>query len=358
MVLHTHTKRVLSLFGVIACCALLYGSPVAYAQDGIGVRLQPSTIEERADPGTSIEGVLTVTNQDGGRQMYYLATRNIENMDDSGRPVFSKFPPSDPLEAASWITIAVPSIDLDQGKSTDVPFRIDIPKDASPGSYFAAIFVSRDADRPTESGAGVGFQVASLVNLRVNGVAVEGVTIREFSTDRSFYTKPLVLIHSRLENTGTVHERPRGIIIITDMFGNKVEQITLNENAGGIMPHNDRTFENTWERNGFVFGRYRALASIVYGDTEKQTINREVTFWVIPLREVATVFGGIMVLALLVTWGMRAYVRRALRRAGHSVARSNGALATQSFAKRLMRTLVWLIALFALLFIGTLVFYA
>jgi hypothetical protein len=331
---------------------------VAYAQDGVGIRIQPSTLDERADPGTSLEGVLTVTNQDGGRQKYYLATRNIENMDDSGRPVFSKTPATDSMEAAAWIQLSVPDIELEQGASVDVPYRIDVPANASPGSYFAAIFVTREADRVTESGAGVGFQVASLLNLRVNGNALEGIIIREFSTNKAFYTKPEVTFTTRIENTGTVHERPRGIIEITDLFGKKVDQVTMNETAGGIMPRTDRVFETPWSTHTFTLGRYTASASIVFGDVEKQTITRDTTFWVVPIKEVAMVLGGVLVFALLITWGMRRYVRNALARAGHTPTQVQKIAEKTSFAKRLMRTLSWILIILAVLFIGTLVFFA
>jgi hypothetical protein len=330
---------------------------VVLAQDGVGVRVQPSTVDERADPGTALDGVLTVTNQDGGKQTYYVATRNIDDMDDSGRPNFSKNPPTDPMELASWIKLSKSAVELEQGQSDEVPYRIEVPAEASPGSYFAAIFVTREAENPTESGAGVGFQVASLINLRVNGNALEGIMIREFSSDKSFYTKPSVRFNTRIENTGTVHERPMGIISITNMLGKKVGQVVLNENGGGVMPRTDRTFQTEWSTDSFTLGRYSAIASVAFGDTQKQTITRELTFWVIPVKEVGLVLGLVVLVALLITWSMRRYVRKALARAGHAGALEQNAITT-SFAQRLVRTLAWLLVLLALLFIGVLVFFA
>jgi hypothetical protein len=342
---------------VLVCAWLIFARP-AFAQDGIGVRVQPSTLDERADPGETISGVLTVTNQEGGRQTYYIATRNIDDMDESGRPEFSKDDPTDPMRAASWIKLDTTSITLDQGLSAEVPYHIVVPSEASPGSYFAAIFVTREAVNPTESGAGVGFQVASLLNLRVNGTALESVLFRELSTQKTFYTEPNVTFTARLENTGTVHERPRGVITISNMFGRRVGQLILNENAGGIMPRNDRVYETTWSTDAFTLGRYTASASVVFGDTDKQTITRDVTFWVVPLKEVGYVVGGVLLAALVLTLLMRAYVRRALTRAGHTSASSREERTERSFMQRLVRTIVWLVVLLALLFIVLLAFYA
>jgi len=329
-----------------------------FAQDGMGVRVQPSILDERADPGTAIDGVLTVTNEDGGKQAYTIETRNIENMDESGRPQFSKESPTDPMLAASWIKLSMTTIELDQGQAIEVPYRIEVPKEASPGSYFAALFLAREAQTPTANGAGVGFQVASLIDLRVNGDALESLIVRQFSTNKTFYTQPSVVFTTHLENVGSVHERPQGIIEITDLFGKKVDQVTFNVDKGGIMPRNDRIFTTNWSSDKFTLGKYRALASIVFGDTDKQTVTREVTFWVVPIQEVGLVLGGIVLVAFLLTWGMRRYVRNALARAGHAGALERSETVNASFAKRLIRTLVWLLVLLTLLFIGILVFFA
>jgi hypothetical protein len=337
--------------------ALMFGAnPLVYAQ-GLALKVQPSTIDERLDPGQSLEGSLTVTNENGGKQTYYISTRNVEGMEDSGTPMFSDEFSDDPLEAASWVRPSLKEVTLEVGESKEIPYVITVPQNASPGSYFAAFFVTREADVATESGAGVGFHVASLVNLRVNGDAVEDMLFREFSSAKSFFTSPSVFFSMRVENTGTVHLRPHGIITVYDMLGNEVSKVIFNDSKGAVLPKYDRVFDATWNYGGFALGRYTASASISYGDMKKQTATKEVSFWVVPLQEVGIVFGGIVLLLLTFVFGVRRYIRNAIKKAGHgsiTVTQSSSI----SFAQRLVKTSVRIIIVLGILFVGMIVFFA
>jgi hypothetical protein len=326
--------------------------------EGLAVKVQPSTIDEKVDPGEILKGDLTITNQSGGHQTYYIGTRNVTGMNDGGTPTFSELKSDDPLEAASWINPLKKEISMNEGDSVTVPYEIHIPKNASPGSYFAAFFVTRKADKLTESGAGVGFHVASLVNLRVSGVVNEDMTFKEFYTNKSFFTKPSVYFNARLENVGTIHQRPVGIITITDMFGNKVGHVKFNERGGAILPHTDRVFEVTWNYDGFALGKYTAEASVAVGETHKQTLTRAITFWIVPVKEVGMVVGGIILFLLLFIYGVRRYIRNAIKKAGGNVNAKNKSSENISFAKRLVRTSMWIILILLVLFIGMIVFFS
>ncbi len=352
----TYRNTLFAFSSVLLFIGLVGSVSVANAQ-GLAVKVQPSTIDEKVDPGQSLEGVLTVTNQNGGEQTYYISTRNVVGMQENGTPTFENEDAEDPLEAAAWIHPFKDAVTIQVGESVEIPYRIDVPADASPGSYFAAFFVTREAEAATESGAGVGFNVASLVNLRVSGEVSEDMLFREFYTDKSFYTDPSVLFNAKIDNEGTIHQRPRGIITITDMFGNDVGQVTFNDSAGAILPKNDRVFETSWNHDGFALGRYRASASILFGESQKKTETREVSFWIVPLKEVGIVVGVIVALLLFIVFGIRRYIRNALKRAGHDVL-PNAEKHTVSLAKKMIRTIMWIIAFVMLLFIGMIVFFS
>lgn len=335
------------------------GVTTAHAQEGISIKVQPSTIEVQVDPGQVLEGgALTITNENGGEQTYVISTRNVVGMDDKGKPDFSQEVSNDPLEASSWIQPLVETATINTGESAQIPYRIVVPENASPGSYFAAFFVTREADRATESGAGVGFNVASLVNLRVSGVVNEDMLFREFSTaDKTFFSTPDVTFKVRLENTGTIHQRPRGVITILDMFGKEIGQTTFNDSNGAILPTYDRVFETTWNYDGFALGRYTAIASVLVGESKNTTLTREVTFWIIPLKQVGIVLGSVAALLLLFVFAVRRYVRNILRKAGHDTL-SKSKSKKISLARRMIRTTGWLLTLLAVLFIGMIVFFA
>lgn len=348
----SHVLRV-SSFGCILFALLLVCALPVYGQ-GLSVRVQPSTIEKQIDPGETVEGVITVTNQNGGKQTYFIDTRNVTGMNDTGTPTFSSERSDDPLEAASWITASRELITLDVNESITVPYSITAPENASPGSYFAAFFVTREADKTIESGAGVGFHVASLVNLRVTGEVNEDMLFREFFTEKSFFTQPDVYFKARVDNTGTIHQRPRGIITIRDMFGNEIGKTTFNDSSGAILPHHDRVFDTTWTYDGFAIGKYTAVASVLFGETEKNTLTKEVSFWVVPIKEIGIIFGIIAFILLMFIFGIKRYIRKALKEAGATqkkVKEQKNITLARRLVRTAIRTLLVLIVLFTVLVI-------
>jgi len=333
--------------------------PQSHAQEGISVEIKPPLIEEQLDPGGTAEGVLYVTNQNGGTQTYYLGTKNVVGMTDAGRPEFgANDDSSDPLRAAAWIEPLKTEITLNVGEMTEVPYRISVPENAGPGGYQAALFVTREADVTSVSGAGVGFQVGSLISLRITGEAVEDLKVKEFSTDATFYQTPTVQFLTRVENTGTVPQQPQGVITITDMLGNTVGKVNVNEQGGRVIQRDERVYETAWSSDSFTLGKYTAMASLVYGETDRRTVTRSVTFWIIPLKEVGMVVGGIILLLLLMLWGVKSYVRRELRKAGHTATKQAKAGESLSLGQRMTKTILRLILLLVLAFVVLFVFYS
>jgi len=341
--------------------ALSAGIESVHAQE-LGVRLQPVTIEDRLDPGEVMRGNLTVTNQSIGTQTYYISTKNIVAQEDSGRPIFAETNNTDPNELAAWIVPEITTVTLEEGESTTVPDTITVPEDASPGSHFAGIIVTREPDRATESGAGVGFQVVSVATLRVNGDVVEGIAVREFSTDQFVYNNEPVQFSVVIANTGTVHQRPVGVVTLTDMLGNDVEiepLLKLNENAGVVMPNKERKFSATWQSEHFMIGRYTATLSTIYGETNRTTVSNVTIFWVFPVKQISIFLGSIILLIIVTMLALRAYVKRALRRAGLPANSHEPEVdRLESFSKRLVRTLAWLALIVGVVFIGVVVFFA
>jgi hypothetical protein len=124
----------------------------------------------------------------------------------------------------------------------------------------------------------------------------------------------------------------------------------VNENSGGVMRDKERMYEATWSTDTFSLGRYTAEVSMAYGEGDSKTLSRSLTFWVVPVQEVGAVLGSLILLVLLVVFGLRSYVRRELKKAGH--VRGNTVPSNVTFAKRLGRTLAYLAVLVAVVVIG------
>ena len=221
----------------------------------------------------------------------------------------------------SWIKFKYITFVAKPLEWTDVPFTIDIPKDAAYGYYYAVTFKQDDASPLAKTGAKISGAAAVpiLLNVRKEGAKFEGKFI-DFKVDQGWYEYPPVKILATFENTGNVHIRPHGNIFIKDSFGRQVAVLNLNSTQGAILPDTRKTFENIWDdsfitvepkmqagqvildKNGkpktelkirwdkildLRIGRYTATALVVISTDNKDIpFQSEVSFFVFPWKVV------------------------------------------------------------------------
>jgi hypothetical protein len=155
------------------------------AQDNAGITLIPATIEKPADPGQVLNEVLRVSNDSASEKEYFLYKKNIKGVEAGGVPVFADdIAEKTGYEIAEWIDFEGESIIVPAFSTVDVPVIIRVPDSATPGSHFGGIFVSAQPPRLRETGAAVGYEVVSIISIRINGDVVDSARIRQFSTDK------------------------------------------------------------------------------------------------------------------------------------------------------------------------------
>ena len=300
----------------ISVCVFLLGISVPLllqAQEASGLKVQPAIIEEKANPGQTFSSALSATNLSSETKTFYIVRRDINGLSPSGAPIFAGEEEKTGSEVSSWIKVSQESIAIAPGQTKRISFSVEIPKDASPGGHFGGIFLSSAPKRPEETGIGIGYQVGTIVSLQISGEIFEEAQIREFSTDRMIYSRPEVTFIARVENVGNVLVRPRGPLEITDFFDKKVATLNMNDSGAAALPKSTRQFEASWQGEGLTFGRYQAVMSLVYGQEERKTISRTLSFWILPLNIILPVAGGILGLILLVFVLIKLYIRRKLR---------------------------------------------
>jgi hypothetical protein len=316
-----------AVFGISAAAVsaglLLLGSVIGVqAQDGsAGLTYTPTIIEEHIDPGESLpaaQSVLRVTNKSSEKQTLYVIKKDIEGITQDGVPVFAdEQTEKTGFELSSWVTLGLESFEIGAGETKSVPFTISVPKDATPGSHFGAIFISREPVRPEAIGSGVGYGVAMPIVLRVAGDIVEEARIREFSTDKDIYSTPKVTFSVMVENPGNVLVRPRGPIEIFDFFDRKVATVIMNDDPPrAVFPGAQREFTLFWQGERFSFGRYEATLALDYGDESHRTVSSVTSFWVLPLGIILPVFAVLFALVLGVVVFVKIQVRRRLKQMG------------------------------------------
>lgn len=312
----TYLKK--TLF-IIAGLTLFLGSlnvSTTSAQELDSIRLQPALIEQPVEPGESLVASVDATNLSSASKTFYILIRDIKGLAEDGKPIFADVGESTGFEISDWISVPSDQISLATGQTKKVQFTVSVPQNATPGSHFGALFISANPVLPKDTGIGIGYQVGSIVSLRVKGDVVEEGSIREFRTDNMIYGTPNVNFITKVQNRGNAVLRPRGPIEITNILGKKVATITMNDSGGAVLPKTDRTYQVNWNYDGLAFGRYEAVMGLVYGDDARSTISASTTFWVLPAKAILWIAGLTLLLLLLVSFIIKVIVRRKLKQLG------------------------------------------
>lgn len=334
--------------------ALLFSlSGTAHAQAPEGVEMKPAIIEDRVEQGSSRSFTLTVTNLGSQERTFYFSALDIKGVDARGVPEFAGPGEKTPYELSTWISVSQDSFTVPGGQSVDVPFTVTVPAGASPGAHFGGVFLDLRPPRLRTSGAGIGYSVGTIVSLRIAGEVIEEARIRSFSSDKLIYSTPEVNFTTNVENLGNVLVRPHGQIKIVNMTGREVGTVRVNENSGAVFPEAERAYEAKWERDGFAFGRYQALVSLVYGEDGRRTITGTTSFWILPLKPILYTIGGFLAFVVILFMSVRMYIRRKLSEMGVSSVRRGDYYAKKydrSASRLLIMTVA--IALFCLAFLA------
>lgn len=348
-----HIRR--SLIATLAVALFALNAPfVVHAQVTEGVQLKPAVIEDKVNPGDIYHFTLKVTNISNEERTFFLGTQDIKGADDQGHPIFADEGQATGYELSSWVSVPQEAITLKAGETREVPFTAKVPKTATPGAHFGGIFFDVKPIKQGSNGSGIGFRVGSIINLQIAGDIVEDAALREFSTDKLIYSVPSVIFSAKVENHGNVLARPRGFIEITDMAGKKVETIPVNDSGSAVFPGSIKSFTAAWESKGFAFGRYQAVASLVYGDEARRTISSVTSFWILPLKPILIVLGGLVAVVLIMYVIVRSYIKRKMREMGISNSQRVAAdLYTQKYSRSSSKLffLVLSISVFVLVFL-------
>jgi hypothetical protein len=285
-----------------------------FAQEEVGVSISPALIEEPVSPGESKTYSVIVRNLNNKEQKFYVSTKDISDVSDAGVPIFADdVTEKSGMELANWISLSTTEVTIPAGASQDIPFYLQVPDDATPGSHFGSIFISVDPPEIENSGAAIGYKVANIISLRVAGDANESANIRQFSTNSFIFGSKNVDFSLHIENTGNVLVRPSGPLEIKNMLGQRVDMIMFNETQGAVFPGRKREYNFTWTGEGTGFGRYEAIISPVYGESgAKKTISSTLSFWILPIHIIGPALGALVLVLLLTFFFVKLYIRRTL----------------------------------------------
>lgn len=313
-----------TLYALCIALLLFASSESAHAQAGQSLSVTPPFAQMVITPGDVFRSYVKVVNPNSFPLTVYVTPVNFATGDEDGRPKFIPLVDQevDNATMGGWIQVTRDPITIPPETSYDVSYQIDVPTDASPGGHFAALLIgTKPPEGDGVSAVKTSQVVTALFLARVEGDIEEGGQIREFSVVNWFSSTPRAELSLRFENTGNVYIQPQGDITIYNMWGKERGFIPVNQktNFGNVLPKSIRKFSFEWEGTPSItdIGRYKAVATISYGINGKQSVDRTVHFWVIPVRATLITLGFIAAFIAFLAFSIKLYVRRALQLAGH-----------------------------------------
>jgi hypothetical protein len=241
--------------------------------------ISPPVFELKANPGDRLEETVSIYNSSANDLSIATTVENLKPMGENGQVQVIGSSNSGLPTLKDWINVSAPKITIPKGATKNATFSIAVPGNADPGGHFATVLFGTTTSNVENSGSLVSQKIGSLVLLTVSGTARESASISQFSVAKKiFWQNQAIDFNLKISNDGNVYIRPRGFLVITDIFGRKVAQIETD--GKNILPTAIRDIPINYI-SSHSFGPYTATLTLVYGSTN-QTLNASVGFWVIP----------------------------------------------------------------------------
>jgi hypothetical protein len=271
------------IFAIFALTILLLPRAV---QGQEPLLVAPARQEVSINPGEKGSVVLRFFNQGKTPVTGFLKVIDFIVDDKNGIPHFLENPnqSSPRFSASQWIDLPFDKITIEPDNKVTVGASIDIPAGARPGGRYAAIYFEPSGELtlpPTEiSGKAetiISSRLAGLLYIKVNGPITEQAVVSRLFTP-SFYEYGPINVEAEILNRGDYHINPNGIITLTDMFGNRIDEQKLTRS--NIFPDAVRSYSSTLGGK-LLIGKFQLQLSATYGE-KGQVLSRAIEIWVFP----------------------------------------------------------------------------
>ena len=289
-----------AIFILIALAAGLLVLP----SESRAVTVGPAKIEYKTDPGDTISGTIFILNEGQKEQTFYAAFEKFTEVDGQ-----KKFLPTEESELANWFKMEK-SATLKAGEQKEIPFTIEVPKNAPPGGHFAVIWWGTAP--PDAKQVAIVTRAGILVFLRVSGDVNEKGEVVEFSLsgEKFFVFKLPEDFIVNFKNQGNTYLKPRGELTIKNIFGSAIASFKINSKERIIFPENTQLLDvaKKFDKPPFAFGLYKAELALQWGEKQND-ITKTISLFVFPWKTVLFVIIILAALLLVATKGVKKYNR-------------------------------------------------
>jgi hypothetical protein len=149
---------------------------------------------------------------------------------------------------AEWIELDQQTFNLEPGGQTSVEAVLKVPMGTSGGRYAAIMFeAAPDLTAQGSLNVALGTRVGTIVMESVPHTLTRGGEIDAVEVSKP--DQDNVSFSTRFRNTGNVHLKARGSVVIKADDGRIVDRVPLEVGTGTVLPGAVRRFEGTWSNH-------------------------------------------------------------------------------------------------------------
>ena len=266
---------------------------------GVSHAFQVSPVRQTIvlDPGSTQIIPLTVINDSDAQQIFTPELSAFGVDSKTGSPIFDQ-----PDEATGWFRVLPERLLLQPGQTGTFSFTVSIPGAAEVKSHYLGLFARA---QPTHGQIGVSTRLGSLLFLHISGEAREELVRRTFDSNVFFSRDGRASVQLALENVGTIHVVPDGVVTVRNRSGQTIQTFPLNPDGRKILPGG--MFEASYSVEGVGdIGPVHVSVDLGYGATKKE-LHDTTTFWYVPS---ALYYAGIALLGMVLLIGLILFGKR------------------------------------------------
>lgn len=280
-------SRVVSIFALLPLAITLLSSGGSAYAAGQAITITPTSNSPDITPGTTYKGSFEVLNQGGTAFAYQVYSAPYRVSGEDYTPDFTVLP--DATNVAGWFKLASNGGHITPGQTNAISYTITVPKNTTPGGYYAAIFAQTNYPK-TANSITLNERVGEIFYIEAAGpVTKKGELL---SWQSAILQKPPLTATLRLENDGGVHYPATINVAVKDIFGRS--KYTLNTTKE-ILPQTIRRVSVSWNTAPAI-GLFKVTGSVSFLNQNK-TLG---TKWVLVMSQtVRLILIGILILVVL-----------------------------------------------------------
>jgi P pilus assembly chaperone PapD len=248
---------------------ICFASTLTFSEE-VSISVSPIRVEHLVKQGEKGTDMITVTN-DGTAPTRMKVSIEDWTLTKDGNPMFMKSS-NNKYSCSEWIRINPVDFRLAPGETREVRYTITVPQGTEEGGYRAAVIFETVPDvAPGEKIKKV-FLKGRIVTILYELV---GKPIPEGHTNglKAESKKEGIDFILALRNTGKVHYRTKGSVMVKDAGGGKAFEVDIPDVP--VLPESEREVKASYDKS-IPTGKYTAIAVVDIG--KKELIGAETAF--------------------------------------------------------------------------------